>query len=151
MDRGSGASDQPDATASLVAVRPCTCRPAVPRRARGSRAGSRRRRFCRRGIWNEPPRTGKANETSAAHNLRSALTPIDGTSREGFVFGIDRQVQIHVPGFIAPGFTSSCVEMSVKLTQRKCQQCVARRSAFLPGFVWPVLIDSELQLTNVGL
>jgi hypothetical protein len=72
-----------------------------------------------RGIWNEPLRTGKyainprlyaaevvstsiltlnwANQTSQAHNLDAALNPIDGKSREGFVFGIDLQVQIHVP------------------------------------------------------
>ena len=77
-----------------------------------------------RGIWNEPLRTGKyainprlyaaelvptsiltlnwANETSAAHNLDEALSPIDGKSREGFVFGIDLQVQIHVPDSKAP-------------------------------------------------
>lgn len=77
-----------------------------------------------RGIWNEPLRTGKyainprlyaaeivptsiltlnwANETSAAHNLDAALSPIDGKSREGFVFGIDLQVQIHVPDSHAP-------------------------------------------------
>ena len=77
-----------------------------------------------RGIWNEPLRTGKyainprlyaaelvptsiltlnwANETSSAHNLDAALSPIDGKSREGFVFGIDLQVQIHVPDSRAP-------------------------------------------------
>ncbi|WP_331950114.1 SPFH domain-containing protein [Pengzhenrongella sp.] len=77
-----------------------------------------------RGIWNEPLRTGKyainprlyaaeivptsiltlnwANETSTAHNLDAALSPIDGKSREGFVFGIDLQVQIHVPDSNAP-------------------------------------------------
>ncbi len=77
-----------------------------------------------RGIWNEPLRTGKyainprlyaaevvptsiltlnwANETSQAHNLDAALRPIDGKSREGFVFGIDLQVQIHVPDSKAP-------------------------------------------------
>ena len=43
-----------------------------------------------------------ANETSAAHNLDAALSPIDGKSREGFVFGIDLQVQIHVPDSRAP-------------------------------------------------
>lgn len=77
-----------------------------------------------RGIWNEPLRTGKyainprlydaevvstsiltlnwANETSQAHNLDSMLRQIDGKSREGFVFGIDLQVQIHVPDSRAP-------------------------------------------------
>ena len=77
-----------------------------------------------RGIWNEPLRTGKyainprlyaaeivptsiltlnwANQTSQAHNLDASLTAIDGKSREGFVFGIDLQVQIHVPDSKAP-------------------------------------------------
>lgn len=77
-----------------------------------------------RGIWSEPLRTGKyainprvyaaeivptsiitlnwANTTSAAHNLDEALNPIDGKSREGFVFGIDLQVQIHVSDSRAP-------------------------------------------------
>lgn len=77
-----------------------------------------------RGIWSEPLRTGKyainprvyaaeivptsiitlnwANTTSAAHNLDEALSPIDGKSREGFVFGIDLQVQIHVSDSRAP-------------------------------------------------
>jgi uncharacterized membrane protein YqiK len=77
-----------------------------------------------RGIWNEPLRTGKyainprlyaaeivptsiltlnwANQTSQAHNLDASLTAIDGKSREGFVFGIDLQVQIHVPDSRAP-------------------------------------------------
>lgn len=77
-----------------------------------------------RGIWNEPLRTGKyainprlyaaeivptsiltlnwANQSSQAHNLDASLTAIDGKSREGFVFGIDLQVQIHVPDSRAP-------------------------------------------------
>jgi uncharacterized membrane protein YqiK len=77
-----------------------------------------------RGIWNEPLRTGKyainprlyaaeivptsiltlnwANAASAAHNLDAGLSQIDGKSREGFVFGIDLQVQIHVPDSKAP-------------------------------------------------
>lgn len=77
-----------------------------------------------RGIWNEPLRTGKyainprlyaaeivptsiltlnwADQTSQAHNLDASLSPIDGKSREGFVFGIDLQVQIHVPDSRAP-------------------------------------------------
>src|SRR4051794_32126942 len=77
-----------------------------------------------RGIWREPLRTGKypinprcyapevvptsiitlnwANATSQAHNLDSHLSPIEGKSREGFVFRIDLQVQIHVPDTKAP-------------------------------------------------
>jgi uncharacterized membrane protein YqiK len=77
-----------------------------------------------RGIWQEPLRTGKyainpriyaaelvptsiltlnwANATSTAHNLDSRLEPIVGKSREGFVFTIDLQVQIHVSDTRAP-------------------------------------------------
>jgi len=77
-----------------------------------------------RGIWREPLRTGKypinprcyaaeivptsiitlnwANATSQAHSLDAHLNPIDGKSREGFVFSIDLQVQIHVPDTRAP-------------------------------------------------
>ncbi len=77
-----------------------------------------------RGIWREPLRTGKfpinprcyapevvptsiltlnwAAATSQAHNLDSHLSPIEGKSREGFVFRIDLQVQIHVPDTRAP-------------------------------------------------
>lgn len=77
-----------------------------------------------RGIWQEPLRTGKypinprcyaaeivptsiltlnwANAVSQAHNLDTQLSPIEGKSREGFVFRIDLQVQIHVPDTKAP-------------------------------------------------
>lgn len=77
-----------------------------------------------RGIWQEPLRTGKyplnprcyaaeivptsiltlnwATAVSQAHNLDSQLSPIEGKSREGFVFQIDLQVQIHVPDTRAP-------------------------------------------------
>jgi uncharacterized membrane protein YqiK len=77
-----------------------------------------------RGIWQEPLRTGKfpinprcyaaevvptsiltlnwASVVSQAHNLDSMLNPIEGKSREGFVFKIDLQVQIHVPDTKAP-------------------------------------------------
>jgi regulator of protease activity HflC (stomatin/prohibitin superfamily) len=77
-----------------------------------------------RGIWQEPLRTGKypinpriyaaeivptsiltlnwATAVSQAHNLDSALSPIEGKSREGFVFNIDLQVQIHVSDTKAP-------------------------------------------------
>jgi len=76
------------------------------------------------GIWSEPLRTGKyainprcyaaeivptsiltlnwATATSQAHQLDSKLSQIEGKSREGFVFGIDLQVQIHVPDTLAP-------------------------------------------------
>ena len=72
-----------------------------------------------RGIWAEPLRTGKypinprvyaaeivptsiltlnwAEAVSTAHNLDAHLSPIEAKSREGFVFRIDLQVQIHVP------------------------------------------------------
>ena len=77
-----------------------------------------------RGIWQEPLRTGKyainprcysieivptfiltlnwADETSTAHNLDKDLKQIVAKSREGFVFSIDLQVQIHVPDTEAP-------------------------------------------------
>jgi uncharacterized membrane protein YqiK len=77
-----------------------------------------------RGIWQEPLRTGKyainprvyaaelvptfiltlnwANASSSAHSLDTRLEPIVGKSREGFVFTIDLQVQIHVSDARAP-------------------------------------------------
>ena len=77
-----------------------------------------------RGIWTEPLRTGKytinprvyaaeivptfiltlnwAEASSEAHDLDAHLSSIVGKSREGFVFQIDLQVQIHVPDTAAP-------------------------------------------------
>ncbi|MDY6795100.1 MAG: SPFH domain-containing protein [Actinomycetota bacterium] len=77
-----------------------------------------------RGIWEEPLRTGKypinprcyqaeivpteiitlnwAEASSEAHKLDRQLKQIIGKSREGFVFAIDLQVQIHVPDTRAP-------------------------------------------------
>jgi regulator of protease activity HflC (stomatin/prohibitin superfamily) len=77
-----------------------------------------------RGIWQEPLRTGKypinprvyaaeivptfiltlnwADMASEAHDLDAHLSSIVGKSREGFVFSIDLQVQIHVPDTRAP-------------------------------------------------
>jgi regulator of protease activity HflC (stomatin/prohibitin superfamily) len=77
-----------------------------------------------RGIWQEPLRTGKypinprvyqaeivptailtlnwAEATSEAHLLDRQLKQIVGKSREGFIFAIDLQVQIHVPDTKAP-------------------------------------------------
>jgi hypothetical protein len=77
-----------------------------------------------RGIWQEPLRTGKypinphvyqaeivptailtlnwAEASSEAHNLDRQLKQIVAKSREGFVFSIDLQVQIHVPDTRAP-------------------------------------------------
>jgi uncharacterized membrane protein YqiK len=77
-----------------------------------------------RGIWQEPLRTGKyainprvyaaeivptfiltlnwAEASSEAHDLDAHLSSIVGKSREGFVFQIDLQVQIHVPDTRAP-------------------------------------------------
>ncbi|MGH9194716.1 MAG: SPFH domain-containing protein, partial [Acidimicrobiia bacterium] len=77
-----------------------------------------------RGIWEEPLRTGKypinprcyaaeivptailtlnwAEAESRAHDLDKELRPIEAKSREGFVFTIDLQVQIHVPDTRAP-------------------------------------------------
>jgi regulator of protease activity HflC (stomatin/prohibitin superfamily) len=77
-----------------------------------------------RGIWREPLRTGKyainprcyeaeivptailtlnwAEAVSEAHRLDANLMPIVAKSREGFVFRIDLQVQIHIPDTLAP-------------------------------------------------
>jgi hypothetical protein len=77
-----------------------------------------------RGIWQEPLRTGKyainprvysveivptfilslnwADATSTAHTLDKDLKQIIAKSKEGFVFNIDLQVQIHVPDTKAP-------------------------------------------------
>ena len=77
-----------------------------------------------RGIWEEPLRTGKyainprcysveivptfiltlnwADANSSAHNLDRDLKQIVAKSKEGFVFNIDLQVQIHVPDTEAP-------------------------------------------------
>jgi uncharacterized membrane protein YqiK len=77
-----------------------------------------------RGIWKEPLRTGKypinprcyaaeivptailtlnwADARSRAHDLDHELRSIEAKSREGFVFSIDLQVQIHVPDTRAP-------------------------------------------------
>ena len=81
-----------------------------------------------RGIWQEPLRTGKypinprcyaaervptailtlnwADAESSAHNLDRELRSIEAKSREGFVFSIDLQVQIHVPDTRAPNVIS---------------------------------------------
>lgn len=77
-----------------------------------------------RGIWQEALRTGKypinprcyqaeivstsiltlnwANAVSQAHKLDERLQQIEAKSREGFVFKLDLQVQIHVPDTEAP-------------------------------------------------
>ncbi len=77
-----------------------------------------------RGIWREPLRTGKypinphcyqpeivptailtlnwAEASSEAHALDRQLKQIIAKSKEGFVFSIDLQVQIHVPDTRAP-------------------------------------------------
>ncbi|MGB2757975.1 MAG: SPFH domain-containing protein [Acidimicrobiia bacterium] len=77
-----------------------------------------------RGIWEEPLRTGKypinprcyaseivptsiltlnwSKQVSQAHSLDASLAPIEGKSREGFIFTIELQVQIHVPDTKAP-------------------------------------------------
>ena len=86
------------------------------------------------GIWQEPLRTGKyalnpriyeativptailtlnwANATSAAHNLDGRLEQIVAKSREGFIFKLDLQVQIHVPDTMAPKVISMVGSMS---------------------------------------
>lgn len=77
-----------------------------------------------RGVWQEPLRTGKyplnprcyeaeivptailnlnwADAISEAHHLDAQLQQIVAKSKEGFVFKIDLQVQIHVPDTKAP-------------------------------------------------
>jgi regulator of protease activity HflC (stomatin/prohibitin superfamily) len=77
-----------------------------------------------RGIWEEPLRTGKypinprcyqaeivptciltlnwAAAYSQAHKLDERLQTIEAKSREGFIFKVDLQVQIHVPDTKAP-------------------------------------------------
>jgi regulator of protease activity HflC (stomatin/prohibitin superfamily) len=82
-----------------------------------------------RGIWREPLRTGKypinphcyqaeivptailtlnwAEASSEAHNLDRQLKQITAKSKEGFVFSIDLQVQIHVPDTRAPRVIST--------------------------------------------
>src|SRR5207245_6567661 len=87
----------------------------------------------RRGIWREALRTRKyplnpriyaaekvptfiltlnwANASSVAHNLDAQLSPIEGKSREGLVFKIDLQVQIHVPDTKAPKVISTAGSM----------------------------------------
>jgi hypothetical protein len=77
-----------------------------------------------RGIWQEPLRTGKyavnphcyraeivptsiltlnwAETVSQAHNLDRQLKQITAKSKEGFIFNIDLQVQIHVADTKAP-------------------------------------------------
>ncbi|MEK7433612.1 MAG: SPFH domain-containing protein, partial [Cyanobacteriota bacterium] len=77
-----------------------------------------------RGIWQEPLRTGKyainphcyraelvptailtlnwAETVSQAHNLDKQLKQITAKSKEGFIFSIDLQVQIHVADTKAP-------------------------------------------------
>lgn len=82
-----------------------------------------------RGIWREPLHTGKyainphcydheivptciltlnwATQHSEAHTLDAHLSPIVAKSREGFVFRIDLQVQIHIPDMQAPRVISA--------------------------------------------
>ena len=92
-----------------------------------------------RGIWEEPLRTGKyainprcyqaeivptfiltlswADAVSRAHQLDAELKPIDAKSREGFVFRIDLQVQIHVPDTKAPRVISIVGTMQNLVTE----------------------------------
>jgi len=88
----------------------------------------------RRGIWQEPLRTGKyainprcysaeivptfiltlnwADANSTAHNYDKDLHQIVAKSREGFVFALDLQVQIHVPDTEAPKVISTVGTMT---------------------------------------
>jgi regulator of protease activity HflC (stomatin/prohibitin superfamily) len=87
-----------------------------------------------RGIWQEPLRTGKyainprcysaevvptfiltlnwAEANSTAHNYDKDLRQIVAKSREGFVFALDLQVQIHVPDTEAPKVISTVGTMT---------------------------------------
>jgi len=87
-----------------------------------------------RGIWEEPMRTGKyainprcysaeivptfiltlnwADASSTAHNYDKDLHQIVAKSREGFVFSLDLQVQIHVPDTEAPKVISTVGTMT---------------------------------------
>jgi hypothetical protein len=87
-----------------------------------------------RGIWQEPLRTGKyainprcyaaeivptfiltlnwADANSTAHNYDKDLRQIVAKSREGFVFALDLQVQIHVPDTEAPKVISTVGTMT---------------------------------------
>jgi uncharacterized membrane protein YqiK len=98
-----------------------------------------------RGIWQEPLRTGKypinprvyaaeivptfiltlnwANASSQAHDLDARLEPIIGKSREGFIFTIDLQVQIHVSDTRAPKVISMVGTM-VNLVNEVLQSAV---------------------------
>jgi len=86
-----------------------------------------------RGVWEEPLRTGKyplnprcyeaeivptailnlnwADAVSEAHHLDAQLQQIVAKSKEGFVFKIDLQVQIHVPDTKAPRVISMVATM----------------------------------------
>jgi hypothetical protein len=86
-----------------------------------------------RGIWNESLRTGKyalnphiyqteivpvsiitlnwATASTKAHEWDVQLQPIEAKSREGFVFKIDLQVQIHVAAVEAPTVISMVATM----------------------------------------
>ncbi len=92
-----------------------------------------------RGIWQEPLRTGKyplnprcyepeivptailnlnwADAVSEAHNLDAQLQQIVAKSKEGFVFKIDLQVQIHVPDTKAPRVISMVGTMRNLVTE----------------------------------
>src|SRR4030042_5597387 len=92
-----------------------------------------------RGIWQEPLRTGKypinphcyqaeivptkiltlnwAEAVSQAHMLDRHLKQITAKSREGFVFSIDLQVQIHVPATKAPKVISMVGTMQNLVTE----------------------------------
>jgi SPFH domain / Band 7 family len=87
----------------------------------------------RRGVWQEPLRTGKyplnprcyeaeivptailnlnwAEAVSEAHHLDAQLHQIVAKSKEGFVFKLDLQVQIHVPDTKAPRVISMVATM----------------------------------------
>ena len=92
-----------------------------------------------RGIWAEPLKTGKyainphcymaeivpvsiitlswADHVTKAHEYDVQLNPIDAKSREGFLFHIDLQVQIHIAAAEAPAVISMVGTMQNLITE----------------------------------
>ncbi|MEI9932754.1 MAG: hypothetical protein WDM89_20025 [Rhizomicrobium sp.] len=111
-----------------------------------------------RGIWQEPLRTGKyainprcysaeivptfiltlnwADATSTAHNLDKGLKQITAKSKEGFVFDLDLQVQIHVPDTEAPKVISivgTMLNLGHRSASGGCRQSFPRQAAIHAG------------------
>ena len=89
---------------SSSSVRSCAPGTAASGRSRCAPASTRSTRVCtrRRSCPTSILTLNWADAVSTAHNLDAHLSPIEAKSREGFVFRIDLQVQIHVPDTRAP-------------------------------------------------